>query len=57
LENWKINLIIWFNIITYLNNQYLKLDLPVNNIAKLKININDKPNIIIAYGYKVDILK
>jgi len=48
---------------TYTNNQYLKLDIPLNEIAKIKIKTDknnkmisdldikeDEPNIVIAYG-------
>jgi len=51
---------------TYINNQYLKLDIPLEDIAKIKIytdennkliedlEINEEPNIVIAYGEKVN---
>jgi len=51
---------------TYINNQYLKLDIPIEEIAKIEIKIdknnialedleiNDYSNIIIVYGYKVN---
>ena len=52
---------------TYINNQYLKLDKSIEEIAKLKVCVNidnneliedldiieDESNIIIAYGYLV----
>jgi len=51
---------------TYINNQYIRLDIPIKEIAKIEIKIDEKnnkviedleiedyPNVIIAYGEKV----